>query len=51
MAAFGAGAIRSEVGDYRPAILIAGVLCLIAGASSLIARRALQAPAAMPSTA
>jgi sugar phosphate permease len=50
MAAFGAGAIRSEVGDYRPAFLIAGVLCLIAGASFLIAgRRALQTPAVMPS--
>jgi sugar phosphate permease len=33
MAAFGAGAIRAELGDYRIAFLIAGVLCLIAGAS------------------
>jgi predicted MFS family arabinose efflux permease len=33
MAAFGAGAIRAELGDYRIAFLIAGVLCVIAGAS------------------
>ena len=31
LAAFGAGAIRTGVGDYRPASLIAGVLCVIAG--------------------
>jgi predicted MFS family arabinose efflux permease len=39
MAAFGAGAIRTELGDYRLAFLIAGVLCLIAGASFLVAGR------------
>jgi sugar phosphate permease len=39
MAAFGAGAIRTELGDYRPAFLIAGMLCLIAGASFLVAGR------------
>ena len=39
MAAFGAGAIRTELGDYQPAFLIAGVLCLIAGASFLVAGR------------
>jgi sugar phosphate permease len=39
MAAFGAGAIRTELGDYRVAFLIAGVLCLIAGASFLVAGR------------
>jgi len=33
MAAFGAGAIRTELGEYRLAFLAAGVLCLIAGAS------------------
>jgi sugar phosphate permease len=33
MAAFGAGAIRTELGEYRVAFLIAGMLCLIAGAS------------------
>ena len=44
MAAFGAGAIRTELGDYRLAFLIAGVLCLIAGASFvLVGRRALRA--------
>ena len=36
MAAFGAGAIRTQFGDYRVAFLVAGVLCLIAGASFLI---------------
>ena len=42
MAAFGAGAIRSGLGDYRLAFQIAGVLCLIAGASFvLIGRQAL----------
>jgi sugar phosphate permease len=42
MAAFGAGAIRTGLGDYRLAFQTAGVLCLIAGASFvLIGRRAL----------
>jgi len=40
LAAFGAGAIRTELGDYRMAFLIAGVLCLIAGSSFLLAGRA-----------
>jgi sugar phosphate permease len=45
MTAFGAGAIRTGTGDYRPAFMIAGVLCLIAGASFLIVgRRALTTP-------
>ena len=39
MAAFGAGAIRTGLGDYRLAFLIAGVLCLIAGASFLLVGR------------
>jgi sugar phosphate permease len=44
MAAFGAGAIRTELGEYRLAFMIAGVLCLIAGASFvLVGRRALRA--------
>ena len=43
MAAFGAGAIRTQLGDYRYAFLIAGVLCVIAGASFLVVgRRALR---------
>jgi hypothetical protein len=52
-AAFGAGAIRTELGEYRVAFLIAGVLCLIAGASFLIAGRALRSHAieARPVTA
>src|SRR5262245_19451820 len=33
MAAFGAGTIRTTVGDYRPAFWIAGALCLVAGLS------------------
>ena len=39
MAAFGAGAIRTALGDYRLAFLIAGGLCLIAGASFLLVGR------------
>jgi predicted MFS family arabinose efflux permease len=39
MAAFGAGAIRTWTGDYRMAFLIAGVLCLIAGASFIVVGR------------
>jgi sugar phosphate permease len=42
MAAFGAGAIRTELGDYRVAFLTAGILCLIAGASFLMVGRALR---------
>jgi hypothetical protein len=44
MAAFGAGAIRTGLGDYRIAFLSSGVLCVIAGASFvLIGRQALHA--------
>jgi sugar phosphate permease len=42
LAAFGAGAIRTELGDYRVAFLTAGLLCLIAGTSFLMAGRALR---------
>lgn len=43
LAAFGAGAIRTELGDYRTAFLVSGVLCLFAGLSFLtVGRRALQ---------
>jgi sugar phosphate permease len=54
MAAFGAGAIRTELGDYRLAFLAAGVLCLLASASFLtVGKRALQTPppAVAPSAA
>ena len=45
MAAFGAGAIRTELGEYRLAFVIAGLLCLIAGASFiLVGRQALSIP-------
>lgn len=39
MAAFGAGAIRTALGDYQLAFHIAGVLCLIAGASFVVVGR------------
>jgi predicted MFS family arabinose efflux permease len=43
LAAFGAGAIRTELGDYRLAFWIAGTLCLLAGLSFLaVARGALE---------
>jgi nitrate/nitrite transporter NarK len=43
MAAFGAGAIRTSLGDYQLAFWIAGTLCLIAGSAFLtIGRTALQ---------
>ena len=52
LAAFGAGAIRTEFGDYRPAFLMAGVLCLLAGASFLaVGRRALHRAAVGPAHA
>jgi len=53
MAAFGAGAIRTELGDYRVAFLVAGLLCLIAGASFLMVGRVLRAHtiAGQPATA
>ena len=52
MAAFGAGAIRTELGDYRLAFLMAGVLCLVAGASFLaVGRRSLQAGPAIAAEA
>jgi sugar phosphate permease len=41
LAAFGAGAIRTGLGDYRLAFWIAGVLCVLAGTAFLtIGRRA-----------
>jgi len=39
LAAFGAGAIRTTMGEYRLAFWIAGTLCLLAGASFLAVRR------------
>jgi predicted MFS family arabinose efflux permease len=39
MAAFGAGAIRTMLGDYRTAFWIAGVLCVAAGLSFLAVGR------------
>lgn len=53
LAAFGAGAIRTELGDYRVAFLLAGLLCLIAGASFLLLGRTLRSHTieARPATA
>ena len=46
LAAFGAGTIRSVLGDYQLAFWTAGLLCLAAGASFLaLGRRALGSPA------
>jgi sugar phosphate permease len=52
MAAFGAGLIRTELGDYRWAFLVAGTLCLAAGASFLtVGRRVLRPREAVPTAA
>jgi sugar phosphate permease len=46
LAAFGAGAIRTSLGDYRLAFWVAGELCLIAGLAFLtIGRRTFHARA------
>jgi sugar phosphate permease len=46
MAAFGAGAIRTQLGQYQAAFWIAGMLCLLAGLSFVtVGRRALRPPA------
>jgi sugar phosphate permease len=47
MAAFGAGAIRTVLGDYQVAFWSAGVLCVVAGLSFLAIGRALR-PTAVP---
>jgi len=41
LAAMGAGAIRTSYGDYRPAFLISGTICFLAGLSFLFTRRLL----------
>jgi sugar phosphate permease len=41
LAAMGAGAIRTSYGDYRPAFLISGLICFLAGLSFLFTRRLL----------
>ena len=52
LAAFGAGAIRTRLGDYNLAFWISGVLCVLAGLSFLtIGKRALAPPPAVPATA
>jgi predicted MFS family arabinose efflux permease len=52
LAAFGAGAIRTSLGDYQGAFWIAGVLCLLAGASFLtIGKRVFVSPTMTPAAA
>jgi sugar phosphate permease len=51
LAAFGAGAIRTSLGDYQGAFWIAGVLCLLAGASFLTVGRRVFVPSAVPAPA
>lgn len=41
LAAMGSGAIRTSHGDYRPAFLISGMICFLAGLSFLFTRRLL----------
>jgi predicted MFS family arabinose efflux permease len=49
-AAFGAGAIRTMLGDYQVAFWTAGLLCVVAGASFLTIGRSLR-PAPAPAVA
>jgi sugar phosphate permease len=49
-AAFGAGAIRTMLGDYQMAFWAAGVLCVVAGLSFLTIGRSLR-PAPVPTVA
>jgi len=52
LAAFGAGAIRTGLGDYSVAFWIAGLLCALAGFSFLtIGRRTFVRPIIVPATA
>jgi sugar phosphate permease len=52
LAAFGAGAIRTVLGDYRFAFWIAGVLCVLAGTSFLtIGRRTFRSKPLLPGLA
>jgi len=46
-AAFGAGAIRTALGDYQVAFWTAGALCVVAGLSFLTIGRSLR-PTAVP---
>ena len=48
MAAFGAGAIRTMLGDYQLAFWIAGVLCVVAGLSFLTIGRRSFVTSALP---
>lgn len=42
LAAFGSGAIRTSLGDYRPAFLLSGFICFLAGLSFIFTRRMLE---------
>jgi sugar phosphate permease len=48
LAAFGAGAIRTSLGDYQLAFWIAGGLCVLAGTSFLTIGRVVLKPRAVP---
>jgi sugar phosphate permease len=48
LAAFGAGATRTMLGDYRPAIWIAGALCVVAGLSFVTIGRRMLTPGEEP---
>jgi sugar phosphate permease len=50
LAALGAGAIRTDLGDYRPAFFISGGICFLAGLSFLFTRRLLDKRAPVPQT-
>lgn len=47
MAAFGAGVIRTQTGNYRPAFYIAAALCLVA-AGSFVVNRVRRSPLPLP---
>jgi sugar phosphate permease len=49
MAAFGAGVIRTQTGNYRPAFYIAAALCMVA-AASFVVNRVRRAPLPLPAT-
>ncbi|MPZ16958.1 MAG: hypothetical protein GEV06_03420 [Luteitalea sp.] len=51
LAAFGAGTIRTLLGDYQLAFLIAGALCLLAGFSFVTVGRRTLRPASAPELA
>jgi len=51
LAAFGAGTIRTSLGDYRVAFWAAGAMCFVTGFGFLLAKRALSNHTAFPGEA